>query len=148
MVIERVAARVLLVDDDGRVLLFQGRDPARPEAGYWWITPGGGAEDGESLTQTARREALEETGQVLPEDLGPVVLTRTDEFSFDGRQFRQINHFFRVAVPHPQVDHSGWTDDERQTLHAHRWWTRDELRATSETVFPEELLDLLAAGDQ
>ena len=138
-----MAARVVLVDDGGRVLLFRGVDPARPEAGTWWITPGGGAEDGESLTQTARREALEETGQVLPEDLGPVILTKTDEFSFDGQEYRQTNHFFRVQVAHPQVDYSGWTDGERQTLHTHRWWTPDELRRTSETVFPEELLQLL-----
>jgi hypothetical protein len=33
---------VLLLDDAGRVLLFRGGDPAAPERGTWWITPGGG----------------------------------------------------------------------------------------------------------
>ena len=47
--IDRVAARVLVVDRDGAVLLLRGGDPHRPEAGTWWFTPGGGVDDGESV---------------------------------------------------------------------------------------------------
>jgi ADP-ribose pyrophosphatase YjhB (NUDIX family) len=54
VVIERVAARVVLLDRAGRVLLFRGCDPWQPAAGIWWITPGGGVEPGESLEQAAR----------------------------------------------------------------------------------------------
>lgn len=142
--IERVAARVVLVDDVGRVLLFRGKDPARPEAGTWWFTPGGGVEAGESLVQTARREVLEETGHNLPDDLGPVILTRTSRFSFEGSLYRQTDHFFRVTATHSRVDYSGWTEIERRAVHTHRWWTVSELRETTETVYPEGLLELLA----
>jgi len=141
--IARVAARVLLVDGDGRVLLFRGGDPAEPEAGHWWFTPGGGAEAGESLVQTARREVLEETGHVLPDDLGPVILTRTSQFSFEGMLYQQTDYFFRVAATHSQVDYSGWTETERLTMHKHHWWTMDELSETSETIYPKGLLELL-----
>ena len=56
---------MFLVDEDGHVLLFHGCDPARPDAGWWWLTPGGGIEDGETMEECARREVLEETGFVL-----------------------------------------------------------------------------------
>jgi 8-oxo-dGTP pyrophosphatase MutT (NUDIX family) len=142
-VIERVAARVVLLDGEGRVLLFCGSDPGRPQDGSWWITPGGGVEPGESLEQAARREVLEETGHVLAGDLGPVVLRRTVRFSTEGRQYEQSEHFFQVSVDHFGIDRARWTNLEHRMLHCHRWWTAAELAHTAETVYPERLLDLL-----
>ena len=46
--VERRAARALLIADDA-VLLIRACDPSQPERGEWWLTPGGGVEDGESL---------------------------------------------------------------------------------------------------
>ena len=145
-VVQRKAARVLLIDNDGRVLLFRGGDVTRPEAGTWWFTPGGGVENDESLVQAARREVLEETGHVLPDDLGPVILTRTTQFLFEGVHYRQTESFYRVTAAHSQVDYSGWTEIERRTVHTHRWWSVDELRRTSEKVYPEGLVDLLTGS--
>lgn len=45
----RQAARVVLLDDRDRVLLFRGFDPADPDRGSWWFTPGDGIKPGESL---------------------------------------------------------------------------------------------------
>ena len=56
-VLERRAARALLVDDHDRLLLFLGLDPDGPERGQWWFTPGGGLRDTsyDQLTRSARR---------------------------------------------------------------------------------------------
>ena len=142
MSVRRHAARVILIDEAGRVLLFRGGDPHRPEAGTWWFTPGGGIDDGETIEEGARREVREETGFVVT-DFGPVVLERRIEFEVEGRHFDQYEVFFRVSVAGFDVDAREWTDLERRLIVEHRWWTREELAATTETVYPEGLVDLL-----
>ena len=141
----RRAARVVLVAD-GRVLLQHGFDPGRPEAGSWWLTPGGGLNDGESVEDGAVREVLEETGlRLSPAQLGPVIATRVASFEFEHRRFRQSESFFTVNVEAFTPQHHGWDEVEQRALLDHRWWTVDELRTTDETVYPSELADLVSA---
>src|SRR5204863_408507 len=119
---------------DVLVLLQQGFDPGRPEAGTWWITPGGGVNNGESVEDAAVREVLEETGLHLsPAQLGPVIATRVAHFEFDGRQFRQSESFFVVHVAAVAPQHHGWDEVEQRALLDHRWWSVAELRTTDET---------------
>lgn len=143
----RLAARVILVDEHDRVLLIHGRDPSRPEQPTWWITAGGGRDDGESAEDAARREVLEETGIALGE-LGPVVLRRTVEFEFEGVHVRQSEDFFLVRVSGEalRLDTSGWNDMERRALLELRWWAVAELGSTDEPIYPERLVEVLRAN--
>ena len=70
--LERRAARVLLVDDDGRILLQHCHDPSAPSGGSWWNTTGGGLDEGETAAQalTATPYALGAVGAL------PVVALR------------------------------------------------------------------------
>ncbi len=139
----RLAARVLVIDPDGCVLLFRGYDPARPEAGAWWITPGGGVDAGERVDDAARRELHEETGLAV-DDVGPVLFERRVVFRFEDDHFDQTEHFFCVRAERFAVTNSGWTDLEQRSVLEHRWWTRAELAATDERVYPEGLVERLA----
>jgi 8-oxo-dGTP pyrophosphatase MutT (NUDIX family) len=143
-VIERESARVLLLDGQDRVLLFLGCDPARPEAGSWWFTPGGGLEPGESPVEGAVREVHEETGLRLDPAalLGPVH-RETAEFSLGGDSYRQTGEFFVARVDAHDVDTAGFSALEQSFVLDHRWWTRADLRTTTETVYPAALADLL-----
>jgi len=141
---KRRRAGVILLDQQRRVLLFRGGDPARPERGTWWFTPGGGADPGETLEAAARRELFEETG-LRCADLGPVVLQRQVAFQFDGEVYDQDEVYYLVRTQAFDIDEAGWTEVERRTTQEHRWWRLDDLAATADEVYPPALVDLLRA---
>ena len=142
-VIDRRAARVLLVDRAGRTLLLHGGDPARPRQ-RWWFTPGGGLQGGETAAQGAARELFEETGlRVEAAELGEPIWRQVTEFSYDHRQYRQDQEFFLLRVSEFRVDTAGMETDEQETITEHRWWSAAELDASTDQIFPEELAALL-----
>jgi 8-oxo-dGTP pyrophosphatase MutT (NUDIX family) len=134
-IVERRAARVLVVDAEERLLLLIGGDPSRPERGTWWFTPGGGVEGAETNSQGARRELFEETGLVAG-DLGDPVWWRVSDFEFGGLHYRQSEVFFLLRISSHDVDTSGLETLERQAIEGHRWWPLPELQASGDVVHP------------
>ncbi len=135
----RPAARILLVDEGSRVLLFRfvvaGRDP-------FWVTPGGALDPGESYEQAARRELFEETG--LVRDCGPQVARRLVEFiAVEGHPVTADERYFRVDCPAFSVDPAGHTALERRVMQDWRWFAQDEIAAWPEAIYPEDLVDML-----
>lgn len=125
----RPAVRALVMDGDDSVLLVRlvyGH-------GAFWVLPGGGINDGEDPLDALRRELLEETGLRDPVFLGHV-WDRVHEFEmtdasgtrWDGQQ--ESVHLVRTDRFEPRPSFS----EEQlrgENLHAHRWWSVDELAA-------------------
>lgn len=139
----RPAARIILTDDAGRVLLFRFDPADRPP---FWCTPGGALEPGESYEEAARRELQEETGIIA--DPGPQVARKVAEFiTIEGVPVVADERYFRVGLPSgadPEgIDPSGHTELERAVMRSWRWFDRAALAALQEPYFPEDLLHLL-----
>lgn len=137
---DRPAARILLVDGEGRILLFRFVPADRPP---FWCTPGGALEPGESYEDGARRELLEETGLDL--DCGPQVAQRDVEFvTLEGVPVQGDERYFLVRVEAPEILTHGHTELEQRVMAGWRWFTPDEVRAHDEPIFPSDLVPLVA----
>jgi len=141
---DRLTARVLLLDPEGRILLMKGRLPSNPDGPGAWFTVGGGYEPGETLAQAALREIREETG-IVEALLGPVIGVREGVMRLAHGEAVLMKESYlvaRCAACEPVRD--GWDAVERDLIDDMRWWTHAELAATKEWVFPAGLPDLLA----
>src|SRR5260370_7333331 len=97
-IVERAAARIVLLDPEDRILLQQIRAD-EDHAHTIWITPGGALAPGETHRQAALRELREKGGQAsVP--LGPCLCARHHEFAFRGTRYRQTPRFF-LPRTHP-----------------------------------------------
>jgi 8-oxo-dGTP pyrophosphatase MutT (NUDIX family) len=140
---ERRAARVLLLDADGRILLQQCFDPSAPDAGSWWNTSAGAGRRRDAGPGGAR-ELYEETGlRVTSGALGPVVHQRRTAFDVGGSSYRQSEEYFLLRADVFDAAPTVPSELELVAVLGTRWWTREELRSTQERVYPEELVEVL-----
>ena len=134
----RPTVRVLLLDARDRVLLFEMRTG---DGRVFWCPPGGGLDPGETHEQAALRELREETGWSAPA-LGPLIGTRRHIVTWhDGITYDCREQWFLARVDDLTVDDTGWTDDERFDMGAHRWWSVDDLATTDADLTPSDLAD-------
>ena len=136
----REAARVVVLDDDDRVLLtrFDFRDGQSV-----WTTVGGGLEPGETYEDAARRELVEEAGLELAE-LGPCIWTRDHRIPNPGLFDVQRERFFVVrTAPFEPAPRLSWDELNAEGMTAVKWWTVDEIVAATELRFGPRRLGAL-----
>ena len=136
----RRAARILLYDASGRLLLFRFTIADRPP---FWCAPGGEAEEGETYPEAARRELFEETG--IDTDPGAEVARVISDFTtVQGEPVTGDDRYFLVRVAHPAIDTAGHTASEQAVMREHRWFTLEEIAQWPETIYPLDMPQMLA----
>ena len=149
----RTSARVVLLDEEGAVLLFCGSDPAFTGnvAPLWWFTVGGAILPGERLVDAAVREIAEETGlRVDPAEMVGPVWRRDKMIDFNGTVVSSQEFYFVHRTARFEPTAAGRTELELRYIHGHRWCdsaTIDQLAASGQTVYPLQLGDLLAEAN-
>jgi 8-oxo-dGTP pyrophosphatase MutT (NUDIX family) len=142
---QRNAARLLVINPSHQVLLFRFQHKGDALDGRdYWATPGGGLEEGETFEAAAIRELLEETGLHV-DSVGTSVSERSFAMMLpSGESVLAVERYFIVRANNEQLTRDGWTADEARVMTDHKWWSVAELQETSETVWPERLIEMLA----
>jgi 8-oxo-dGTP pyrophosphatase MutT (NUDIX family) len=137
----RRAARVVVLDPRNRVLLLRyDRDPP----GSWhWSTPGGGLNADEDYVTAARREVSEETGWDDLTLLGEIH-QRALTMHYRGRLVRQHERLYLARTDQPcRALGNVAAMHAADGIAAWRWWTLEELAATTDMVWPPDLTGLI-----
>ena len=143
----RLSARLLILDEADRILLFRFVYKRGPLAGQdFWGTPGGGVEDGETWSRRpcaswSRKPAC---GGRVSVQRSPAARSRcscptasmscrTSATSWSGSADNALSR-------------DDWTDLEREVMVEHRWWSLEDLSRTEATVWPENLREMIEAA--
>ena len=147
--IERPSARLILLDPDDRLFLFNVHDPgvfdpANPHSDPFWVMIGGFVDPGEEFADAAVREAREETAIVVD---GPVrwVWKRERRMSWRGKDVLHRERFFLGRTERTEIDTSGLDERERSWTLGHRWWSVEEIATSKERFEPLDLAAQLQA---
>ncbi|WP_422123246.1 NUDIX domain-containing protein [Planococcus sp. X10-3] len=131
----RNSAKAVIIKDS-KLLLTINRD----KEGIYFIFPGGGQDHGEALTETVKRECLEEVGAVVEvrqllhirEYIG-----RNHEYSQFDSDVHQIEYYFFCELANGAIEFSQPTNPDSHQI-GMEWVAVDDLK--SQRIYPKAIV--------
>jgi putative acetyltransferase len=141
----RDAARLILLDQERRILLLKVRHIKGPHIGqFYWSAPGGAVDADETFDKAAVRELFEETGIKVDAVDQCIVEEKFVHCLPSGNQVFAHEKYFLVETNNPQITDEHYTEEEKQEIVGHKWWHFGDLSTTSEMLHPENLVAMLS----
>jgi len=142
----RKSSRGILLNENNEVFLIKETFRNLRDGQTLWVTPGGGAENGESYESCLKRELKEELGLSLSQT-PQCVFSREMVFrSADGTEFLSKERYYLVRIGEEPMSFDGLTERETADVQARRWWSAEELDASEETFFADHLPQRIRAA--
>ena len=142
----RNTVRLLLLDALNRLLLIKvdNKNVTYPDvdSATYWITVGGKIEEGETLSDAARREAFEETG-LRDVQVGSLVWRGSVVLNAWGKPVLFNQNFLVARTTQTEIIRDNLSAEEQASIQAYKWWTLEELNETAEIIIPRAIGALL-----
>lgn len=138
----RYSSRIVLLNEKHEILLMKIQLPTYS----LWCTIGGEIEPNESPLQAAKREVFEEIGYIESDvSWGSAIWYGEHIIDIKGTPTLHKETFFLGRTSRLNVDAKNLTDEEKSIVQKFRWWSIEELTATSEFIVPPRLAEYLNA---
>lgn len=138
----RVSAYAVLVEA-GQILLALGNEPSGPQ----WTMPGGGAEFGERLEETAIREVYEETGYQVQLNtllgINDLWVSGAERLGVPGRPMRALRVIYTASITGGEL-----TDEVDGSTDEAQWVPLADVGNLKRVGLVDEAIALWRAGER